>query len=87
MFTLQVSPSTVIVENRKDRPEPRDSRRPVRTRLPWFRCRKCQTRLAPMDVVDGRTCVRIGPYAVSFKIEITCERCGTMREFISMAAL
>lgn len=59
-------------------------RRPSRARLPWFHCRKCGSRLAMMDVVDGRTCVRIGPYAVSYKITIVCERCGEDREFISM---
>lgn len=89
MFLLQVEENRPILvkASEKSKRTRHDHQQPVRARLPWFRCRKCQARLAPMDIVDGRTCVRVSPYAISYKIEITCERCGTMREFVSMAAL
>lgn len=66
------------------RPRTLKRRRPTRARLPWFRCRKCGNRLAMMDIVNGRTCVRVSAYAVSYKITLTCEFCGEDREFISM---
>ena len=62
----------------------RKERMPRVRRRPWFRCLGCSTRLAQMDVVGGRTCVRVSSYAVSYRIELTCERCGMAREFVSM---
>lgn len=89
-----INPSEIIAEGasgmmqdsqlKKHKP-----RQPARSRLPWFRCanRSCKNRLVPIDVVNGRTCVRVSPYAVSYKIEITCEKCGTAREFVSQGAI
>jgi hypothetical protein len=90
MFMLQVQDDRVIVRDHDcegSEKQMRDSRRPVRSRLPWFRCLHCQARLVPIDVVDGKTCVRLSPYAVSFKVQVTCERCGNAREFVSMGTL
>lgn len=85
MFKLQAEqPAPPGREEKTQRLTPAN-RKPAKSRLPWFRCRRCQARLLPMDVVDGRTCVRVAPYAVSYKIEVTCERCGETREFVSMA--
>ena len=84
MFTLQtIQDEPGRREEKAQRLTPAN-RKPAKSRLPWFRCRRCQARLVPMDVVEGRTCVRMGPYAVSYKTEITCERCGETREFLSM---
>jgi hypothetical protein len=92
---ITINPTEMIVEGasgemQDSQPKMRErARQPVRSKLPWFRCRNraCQNRLVPIDVVDGQTCVRIGPYAVSYKIEITCEKCGTVREFVSKGAI
>ncbi len=55
-----------------------------RQKKPWFRCGKCGALIAQMDVVDGRTCIPTGPKGVTYKVTLTCTRCGREREFVSM---
>lgn len=65
-----------------------DIRIPKRkSRTGWFKCSVCHSRLAPMDEVDGKTVIRIGPYTTSHHCELDCEICGEKREFISMAVI
>jgi hypothetical protein len=69
------------------RPHQPRPRHPARAhQLPWFRCKKCGARIAQMDVIDGRTAVRIGR-CYEFYAEIICPRCGRVREFVSVRAL
>lgn len=81
------SPTTIVqgageIETKQPQKRVR-ARKPAKSKLPWLRCRHCKSRLLPVDVVNGMTCVRLSPYAVSYKTEITCEACGWVREFVS----
>lgn len=71
------------VERELERKGPRQWIKPYSARLPWLRCRGCGARLARMDVIDGRPCVRVGG-AYMTEGKLVCRKCGAVRPFFKV---
>lgn len=84
MNSLQQEGNKIIHTPRRGRSELYLRVKTRTVRLPWFRCKHCGQRLAQVEVVNGRTCVRIGARAISYHVCLTCKACGAEREFVGM---
>lgn len=48
---------------------------------PWIRCNHCLTRLAQVDVIDGKPCLPVGKAHTKGNVTLICPKCGVERVF------